>query len=190
MPEGRGVHAEKLMTQLAARIFVAFALGLALAVPARKASAETSEPRSVFSILLRKHNPSILRQDAGDADFGGQIHQIALDHNIHPKLVEALISVESNFNPHAISPKGAIGLTQLMPGTARDLGVNPYNPSDNIRGGVRYLKSLLDEFDNLHLALAAYNAGPERVRQAKRIPEIPETKVFVRKVVTRYLATR
>jgi hypothetical protein len=102
-------------------------------------------------------------------------------------LLMALIAVESGFNRFAVSRKGAMGLMQLMPGTARELGVtNPYDPAQNINAGTRYLSDLLGEFGNLQLALAAYNAGPEVVRRLRRVPSYPETVGHVRKVMSLY----
>lgn len=106
--------------------------------------------------------------------------------NISPALLAALVWQESRWNPQAISSKGAIGLAQLMPATARDLGVDPRDPVANLTGGARYLRQLLDGFDgNVEKALAAYNAGAGRVRKANGIPAIRETQAYVRSIVQR-----
>jgi hypothetical protein len=113
------------------------------------------------------------------------IDERAAAHGVRPELVRAVIQVESAFNPRARSSKGAMGLMQLMPSTAADLGVtNPYDPEQNIRGGVAYLRSLLDQFDgNEELALAAYNAGPGAVtRYGSKVPPYRETREYVQKV--------
>ena len=117
--------------------------------------------------------------------FEPLVQEHASRQALRPELVRAVIQVESGFNPMARSPKGAIGLMQLMPETARELGVrNPYDPADNIRGGCTYLRQLIDRYDGSEeLALAAYNAGAGAVdRHGRTIPPFRETRDYVRKV--------
>lgn len=112
----------------------------------------------------------------------------AAKYNLDPQLVKAVIKAESNWNPYAVSPKGARGLMQLMPSTAYELGVfNSFDPEENIDGGTRYLRYLIEKFNgDLTLAVAAYNAGPARVEKAKSIPAIPETVQYVKRVMSLY----
>jgi len=118
------------------------------------------------------------------------LDQAAAQAGLHPVLLEALVWQESRWRPGAVSPKGAIGLTQLMPGTARELGVDPRDPSANLLGGARYLRSLIDHFDgDLVKALAAYNAGVRRVEQAGGVPPIAETQKYVLAILRRITAT-
>ena len=107
---------------------------------------------------------------------------------VDPALVEAIIAIESDFNPRAISPKGAIGLMQLMPQTASRYGVsNPFDPQENLTGGTRFLKDLLRRFDgDLRRALAAYNAGETAVLMYRDLPPYRETREYVQKVLARY----
>lgn len=116
------------------------------------------------------------------------VSEKANKYNLDPSLVHAVIKAESNGNPYAVSRKGAMGLMQLMPSTAKDLSVNnPFDPEDNIDGGVRYLRYLIDKFNgDLTLALAAYNAGPKNVEKTGTVPQIPETKQYVKKVLSLY----
>ena len=120
--------------------------------------------------------------------LNGYINEAAAAHNVDPKLVQAVIKTESNFDPTAVSPKGALGLMQLMPGTARDMQVNnPLNPQENIHGGTRYLSQMLATFNgDLRLGLAAYNAGPGKVTPEGMKTYIPETQQYVAKVLDNY----
>lgn len=114
------------------------------------------------------------------------IVEAATAHRLDPRLVRAVIQVESGFDPRAVSSKGAMGLMQLMPETARLLEVSdPFSPEENIKGGTAYLRRLLVRFDeSLELALAAYNAGPSAVERYRGIPPFRETRSYVRKVMT------
>ncbi|MBF0309924.1 MAG: lytic transglycosylase domain-containing protein [Magnetococcales bacterium] len=119
------------------------------------------------------------------------IQQVAREEQVDPALLEAVVAVESSFDPLSVSPKGAAGLTQLMPGTAHDMGVrNPFHPEQNLRGGAKYLRKMLDQFNNLGLALAGYNAGPGAVLKYKGVPPYPETRRYVKKVMEYYQAVR
>jgi hypothetical protein len=115
------------------------------------------------------------------------VYAAEVRHSLPFGLLDALIWTESKYNPMAISRAGAVGLAQLMPGTAQDLGVlNRYDPIANIDGGARYLRQMLDRFGSIHLALAAYNAGPGVVGRIGRIPANKETPGYVRRVLERW----
>lgn len=122
------------------------------------------------------------------APFMLVVRAAARAHDVPEALLRALIEVESGFDPRAVSPKGAMGLTQLMPRTARALGVaDPLDPGANIHGGARYLKDLLARHGNdVALALAAYNAGEAAVQRAGGIPPFAETRAYVPRVLVRY----
>ncbi|HEV2593827.1 MAG TPA: lytic transglycosylase domain-containing protein [Sphingomicrobium sp.] len=120
------------------------------------------------------------------AQYAAALTRAATAANISPALLSALVWQESRWNAQAVSRKGAIGLAQLMPATARYLGVNPMDPVANLNGGARYLRQLLDQFDgNVEKALAAYNAGAARVRNAGGVPAIAETRNYVTSIVRR-----
>lgn len=130
------------------------------------------------------------RRNSGAEGQGvyGLIRDAAAEHSIDPNLLAAIIKTESNFNPTAISSKGAMGLMQLMPSTAAAFGArDPFNPEENISAGVRYLKYLMENYPGqLHLSLAAYNAGPGAVDRYKGIPPYRETRDYVRRISSLY----
>ena len=160
--------------------FTAFAREKAEHQPSNKQMAASSVGRADVVVspgLGKKARP-----------FHPIILRAATRHKVDPALVKAIIMVESRYNPKAISKQGARGLMQLMPRTARSLGVkDSFNPEHNVNGGVKYLKQLLDEFgDNLKFALAAYNAGSSKVRRYGGIPPIKATQYYVNRVFKYY----
>jgi soluble lytic murein transglycosylase-like protein len=147
-----------------------------------------------FKIFMRdiekdkrlRTNFGLGRSSRNPAEFDQIINSCSTEFGVDKSLVKAVIQAESGYNPNAVSSKGATGLMQLMPGTARDLKVaNSYNPADNIRGGVRYLRFLLDTFKgDVTLALAAYNAGLGKVAKHGGVPPYEETRNYVSKVLS------
>jgi len=123
-------------------------------------------------------------------DYDQHIRRIGRRYSVDPPLIKAIIQTESDFDHRAVSRRGALGLMQLMPETARELHVSdPFDPLENIEGGTRYLRKLLDNFENnLILSLAAYNAGPGLVERTGGVPAIDETRNYVKKVLRRYKA--
>lgn len=116
--------------------------------------------------------------------YADLIDAVSAANDVSPQLVRAVIKVESNYQERARSPKGAMGLMQLMPDTARRFSVaNPYNPRENIEGGIKYLKTLLDRFPTVSLALAAYNAGEAAVERFRGIPPYAETQSYVAQIL-------
>jgi transglycosylase-like protein with SLT domain len=121
-------------------------------------------------------------------DIDAAIDAAAARHHVDPSLVRSVVKVESNFNPNAVSRKGAMGLMQLMPSTARSLNVaNPFDPAQNVDAGVRHLRKLLDSYGgNVRLSLAAYNAGAGAVARSAGVPHFRETQDYVRKITNLY----
>ncbi|GAB6043100.1 transglycosylase SLT domain-containing protein [Endothiovibrio diazotrophicus] len=125
---------------------------------------------------------------ANSARYARELQRVADRYDLDRRLLEAVVEVESAYNPHAVSRAGAVGLMQLMPDTAEELGVrNRWDPHQNLDGGARLLRQLIDRFGELELALAAYNAGENAVVQhGHRIPPYPETRRYVKKVMAAY----
>jgi len=136
-----------------------------------------------YRIYMRE--VTLLPADDLSGRYDMYISEAARKYGVSFSLIKAVIKVESNFDPYAVSRSGACGLMQIMPETAKALGIiDSFDPRENILGGVRYLKELLARFQgNLSLALAAYNAGPGKVQSLKRMPPIEETRSFVRRVM-------
>ena len=124
-------------------------------------------------------------KNTSHAPFEHIINQAASTHQVDPHLIKAIIMAESRYNPNAVSKRGARGLMQLMPITAKSLGVvDSFDPEDNINGGVMYFKKLLDRFDgNVEFALAAYNAGSRYVRKYGGVPPFRQTQTYIHKVI-------
>jgi soluble lytic murein transglycosylase-like protein len=141
------------------------------------------EPKAAPAVVAPTPSPTTTASLEG-TPYGEIIANMARTHGVDPMLVRALIQVESNYRPMARSRKGAMGLMQLMPATARQYNVrNPYDPKANIAAGVKHLKSLLDRFRTVDLALAAYNAGEGAVRKFNGIPPYRETRNYVSRIL-------
>ncbi|KYH32403.1 lytic transglycosylase domain-containing protein [Neomoorella mulderi] len=131
------------------------------------------------------HYPRSGARSLPEPGFKDLISRVAARYNLPAALLQGVVEAESGFNPRAVSPAGAMGLMQLMPATARALGVtDPFNPEANLDGGARYLRLLLDRFQgDLALALAAYNAGPGAVKRYGGVPPYRETRDYIQKVL-------
>jgi soluble lytic murein transglycosylase-like protein len=158
---------------------------------ARSAAAEVSQifsRESSQSANARIVAANFRGKQMSQGDIDAAIDMAAARHNVDPNLVRAVVKVESNFNPNAVSRKGAMGLMQLMPSTARQLKVrNPFDPEQNVDAGVRHLKHLLESYGgDVKLTLAAYNAGSGAVARSAGIPRFAETQNYVRRITSLY----
>lgn len=186
IPVGRIVGRESLKRQ-------ALGLGvLVLAVSTAYAGSRLSVEELMASVHLLELAEDAVERVAEEpapkrVDIDTHIEEVATQHGVAPKLVAAIVAVESQFNPRAVSRRGAEGLMQLMPATAAHLDVDdPFDPRDNIDGGVRHLKRLMKRFHNdLPLVLAAYNAGEQAVIQHGGVPPYRETRRYVRRILRR-----
>jgi len=152
----------------------------------RAARTAASEVTSYLDGKAQSHQ--ILNRPFTQQEIDAAIDQAAARHNVDPSLVRSVVKVESNFNPNAVSRKGAMGLMQLMPSTARSLNVaNPFDPAQNVDAGVRHLRKLLDSYGgNVRLSLAAYNAGAGAVARSAGVPHFKETQEYVRRITNLY----
>src|ERR1700733_9059146 len=161
---------------------------------ARSAAAEVNQyvgresNQSANAKIVAANFSNTLPTATTGADIDSAIEQAAARHNVDPNLVRAVVKVESNFNPNALSRKGAMGLMQLMPSTARQLNVkNPFDPEQNVDAGVRHLKKLLESYGgDIKLTLAAYNAGAGAVARSSGVPRYAETQNYVRRITNLY----
>ena len=151
---------------------------------------EVSSNKAVFGTLVKPTTKPVSNQkEYSKQEISNIISEISSKHGVNEKLVRALIKQESGFNPTIVSKAGATGLMQLMPATAKELGVtNVKDPAQNVDGGVRYLKSMMEKYNgNLILALAAYNAGPGAVDKYGGVPPYKETQNYVKNILANYL---
>ena len=168
---GRGREVREVAVAVPAAVAVSVAVPVAVAIPPRTIAAYSpTQPETIEASIIK----------------------YARLHAVDPALIRAIISAESGFSPQALSTAGAIGLMQLMPATARALGVDPRLPDQNIEGGVRYMAELLRMFGRVELALVAYNAGPEVARRYARgdVALFGETRTYVRQVLERMRVPR
>ncbi|MEM1245037.1 MAG: lytic transglycosylase domain-containing protein [Acidobacteriota bacterium] len=176
------------MNRLSSALIAGFLLA---GVSADAALAQIKVERNARGELVLSNDPSprvrraVVRPRKPNAALQSLIERYSLQQNLDVALVRAVIQAESSFDPRALSPKGAMGLMQLMPSTARELGVSdPWDPEQNVRGGTRYLRRMLDQFDGqVDLALAGYNAGPGAVQRYGGVPPYRETVGYIDRVL-------
>ena len=182
---------EEKMSYISANQFYQYNPTLTYSQPMNMLNTQLSEQ---LSKLTEKPQPNVseitalTRPSASRTEIERMIERTAQKHGVDPALIKAIVQQESGFDPKAVSHAGARGLMQLMPDTARGLGIkNSFDPEQNLEGGTRYIKSLLKQYNgNLTLALAAYNAGPGNVAKYGGVPPFKETQGYVKKVTAYY----
>ena len=157
-------------------------------IPPKQQAAASKNLKPAIVVEKPKNSSASPSSNKQEDLFNSIILEAAKRHQVEPALVKAIIMAESGYNPKAITPKGALGLMQLMPKTAKTLGVEDgFDPKHNINGGVRYFRQLLNQFGgNVKLALAAYNAGSRKVRQYQGIPPFKSTQYYIERVIKYY----
>lgn len=183
--------AESRIQQIEAMLNNARAQAVSQANLSNPAGLSTANGPKPFQFYLQNEASTTPLSERAKA-FQPAVETLSERYGVDKNLVNAVIRQESGFNPNAVSKAGAAGLMQLMPGTAQGLGVtNPKDPNQNLDGGIRYLKSMLDRFNgNIPMALAAYNAGAGAVQKYKGIPPYEETQNYVRNILSMYLKAK
>lgn len=154
---------------------------------ARHQSAGAASPKQAAALNVGTGMTAVSDLPPADADLSAFVQQAAREYNVDPRLVSAVAQTESGGDQSAVSPAGAIGVMQLMPDTAASLGVNPYDEKQNVGGGAKYLREMLDAFGgDVKKAVAAYNAGPAAVKAYGGVPPYRETQDYVSKVLDLY----
>ncbi len=154
---------------------------------ARRQSAGVASPKQAVALNVGTGMTAVSDLPPADADLSAFVQQAAREYNVDPRLVSAVAQTESGGDQSAVSPAGAIGVMQLMPDTAASLGVNPYDEKQNVEGGAKYLREMLDAFGgDVRKAVAAYNAGPTAVKAYGGVPPYRETQDYVSKVLDLY----
>jgi soluble lytic murein transglycosylase-like protein len=176
---------------MASGVGAGFGMTLHGAVSASTDAATTTESSADPTYEARSNSVDIIGEPTplpgGAGRWQAAVERAASANGIDPKLLTALVWVESGFDPNAVSSAGAIGLAQLMPDTAEGLGVDPYDPEQNLEGGARFLAAMIDRFGRTDLALAAYNAGPAKVASLHDGgPGVPVAEGYVSAVLDRY----
>ena len=165
------------------------AKAVAEAAAVKAAGAEQTEAKAPQEVRLTAYAPNTMGGSTmlADVSLSKLVHEAANKYQVDPKLVSAVAEVESGGDQAAESAAGAVGVMQLMPSTAAALGVNPYDKQQNIEGGAKYLRQMLDNFGgDVRKAVAAYNAGPNAVKKYGDVPPYPETQEYVNKVLDLY----